>query len=57
MPRLVLAQECKACGEPSGGRYCPRCISDREQYNGAVLRFRPRTGEDERDGGEIGGKA
>jgi hypothetical protein len=31
MPRLNVIAECRACGEPSEGRYCPACIEERNQ--------------------------
>lgn len=38
MPRLNIVSECRACGEPSEGRYCPACIEERNQYSGVVRR-------------------
>jgi hypothetical protein len=39
MPRLNLIAECKECGEPSEGRYCPACLDVLTRYyNGRVQR-------------------
>lgn len=31
MPRINVIAECRACGEPSEGRYCPACIADQNR--------------------------
>lgn len=39
MPRLNLNAECKECGEPSEGRYCPACLDELNRYyNSRVTR-------------------